>query len=157
MKLIDDEKLLRLMIKLANFRGSSRLVVMSYADNLVLDARFFYRICLKKNFARFIVTIFRFDVIFNSLVKLTAELSNMCNVYATEILKFKPGSQYLLSRYTVKNSSVALFTSDEYNADSTIIHTKLPEYFKNRKFEHFEHEMLFNSNRKNYFFLSNKQ
>ena len=88
---------------LADFRGSSNLIGLSYADNLFIDSRDRFNHGLKR-LARWITRVQPFSKIFEPQLRWTESYANQSIVYAQEILNLKEKTRNLLKKYTVPYS-----------------------------------------------------
>lgn len=88
---------------IADFRGSTNLIGMSYADNLCIDARNSYNHGLKKA-ALWLTRIFPLNKIFEAQVRLTEVRANEAIAYAQEVIQLKEKTGGLLNKYTVPYS-----------------------------------------------------
>jgi putative sugar O-methyltransferase len=88
---------------IANFRGSSNFIGMSYADNLALDVRDAYNFGLRR-LIRLLMKNYPLKKIFESQIQLTSWYANDCIAYAQEILNIKEKTRNLLKKYTVPYS-----------------------------------------------------
>ena len=88
-----------------DFRGSTNLIGMSYADNLCIDSRNSYKQGLK-NLARWLTKIFPVNRIFDSQVRLTEVRANEAIAYAQEVIRLKEKDRQLLEKYSVPYSSL---------------------------------------------------
>lgn len=90
---------------IADFRGSTNLIGMSYADNLCIDIRNSYNHGLKK-LALWLTKIFPVNRIFDSQVRLTEVRANEAIAYAQEVIRLKEKDRRLLEKYLVPYSLV---------------------------------------------------
>lgn len=88
---------------IAEFRGSTNLIGMSYADNLCIDSRNSYNQGLKK-LARWLTKIFPVNRIFDSQVRLTEARANEAIRYAQEVIRLKEKDRRLLEKYSMPYS-----------------------------------------------------
>lgn len=88
---------------ITDFRGSTNLIGLSYADNLYIDIRETYNYGLK-SFARLLTKIYPLSKIYESQVRWTESYANENVMYAEEILNNKCRTRNLLEKYTVPYS-----------------------------------------------------
>lgn len=88
---------------IADFRGSTNLIGMSYADNLCVDARNSYNHGLRK-VALWLTKIFPLNKIFEAQVRLTEVRVNEAIAYAQEVIQLKEKTRGLLNKYIVPYS-----------------------------------------------------
>lgn len=88
---------------IANFRGSSNLIGLSYADNMFIDIRYGYNNGLKR-LAMWLTKVYPLGKIFESQVRWTEAYANMNITYIQEILNLKEITRKLLKKYTIPYS-----------------------------------------------------
>lgn len=88
---------------IADFRGSSNLIGMSYADNLHIDIRNAYNHGLRR-LARWLTKTYPLSKIYESQVRWTESYANESITYAQEILNIKEKTRNLLKKYTIPYS-----------------------------------------------------
>jgi putative sugar O-methyltransferase len=88
---------------IADFRGSSNLIGLSYADNSYIDNRDAYNHGLRR-FARWLTKIYPLSKIYESQVRLTESYANENITYAQEILNGREKTRNLLKKYTIPYS-----------------------------------------------------
>jgi len=86
-----------------NFRASSSLIGLSYADNLFLDIRHSYNQGLKK-MASWATNLFPLKKVYESQLNLTRSYANIATTYEQEILNLKARTKYLLEKYRLPYS-----------------------------------------------------
>lgn len=92
---------------LADFRGSTNLIGLSYADNLNLDIRNTYNHGLRR-FIRWLTMTYPLRRVYDSQVRWTKSLANQSITYAQEVLNIKERSsgRNLLKKYIMPYSLV---------------------------------------------------
>lgn len=88
---------------IADFRGSTNLIGLSYADNLYLDIRDGYNHGLRR-IARWITKTYPLSRIYESQVRWTEAYANENISYAQEILNMNEKTRNLLEKYTLPYS-----------------------------------------------------
>jgi len=88
---------------IADFRGSSNLIGLSYTDNLYIDIRDGYNHGLKR-LARWLTNTYPLSKIYESQVRLTESYANLNIIYAQEILNIKERTRELFRKYTIPYS-----------------------------------------------------
>jgi putative sugar O-methyltransferase len=88
---------------IADFRGSSNLIGLSFADNLLIDSRNRYNHGLKR-LARWLTRTQPLSKIYESQVRWTESYAFQNIIYAQEILHLKEKTRNLLKKYTVPYS-----------------------------------------------------
>lgn len=88
---------------IADFRGSSNLIGLSYADNLYIDIRNAYNHGLRR-LARWLTKTYPLSKIYESQVRWTESYANESITYAQEILNIKEKTRNLLKKYTIPYS-----------------------------------------------------
>lgn len=88
---------------IADFRGSTNLIGMSYADNLCIDIRNAYNHGLKR-LILWLTKIYPLSRIFEAQVRLTETRANEAIAYAQEVIKLKEKDRNLLKIYSVPYS-----------------------------------------------------
>jgi putative sugar O-methyltransferase len=88
---------------IADFRGSTNLVGMSYADNLYIDIRDTYNHGLRR-LARWLTKTYPLSKIYESQVRQTESYANESIIYSQEILNIKEKTRNLLNKYTIPYS-----------------------------------------------------
>ncbi len=89
---------------IADIRGSTNLVGLSYADNLITDYRFSLNHGFKKRLVRMLLNIYPFNMIFDAQVQWTKSYAKRSIFYAQEMLKLKEETIHLLEKYTMPYS-----------------------------------------------------
>lgn len=88
---------------IADFRGSTNLVGLSYADNLYLDCRDAHNHGLRR-IALWLTKTYPLSKIYEAQVRWTESYANESIIYAQEILNIKEKTRNLLKKYTVPYS-----------------------------------------------------
>lgn len=89
---------------ISDFRGSTNLIGLSYADNLLIDVRNSLNYSLKNKLLKFITSIYPFNKIYESQVRWTEFYAKESILYAQEILKSKDKTKKLLGKYNIPYS-----------------------------------------------------
>ena len=89
---------------IGDFRGSTSLIGLSYADNLLIDIRNSYNHGLKPRFARWLTKIYPLSGIYETQVRWTESYANTSIIYAQEILNLKEKTRNLLKKYKIPYS-----------------------------------------------------
>ena len=89
---------------IGNFRGSTNLIGLSYADNLYIDIRDGYNFGLKPRFARWVTKIYPLSKIYEAQVRWTESYANTSIIYAQEILNLKEKTRNILKKYKIPYS-----------------------------------------------------
>lgn len=90
---------------LNDFRGSSNLIGMSYADPLIIDWRLHMRTGILKRFFRWLTThLYPLNKIYENQVDLTRSNALQSLIYAQELLRLKSRTSTLLQKYKVPYS-----------------------------------------------------
>ncbi|MBN2140667.1 MAG: putative sugar O-methyltransferase [Desulfovibrionaceae bacterium] len=90
---------------IADFRGSTNLIGLSYADNLFIDIRKTYMHC--RGFWRFVRRLsetFPINRLFEAQVRWTEAWANQSILYTQELLKLHDRAKALLKKYTMPYS-----------------------------------------------------
>ena len=85
------------------FRGSTNIIGMSYADNLIIDVRKHYNHGLRR-LVRWITMTYPLSKVYDSQVRCTESYANSNIIYAQEILNSKEKTRNLLKKYTIPYS-----------------------------------------------------
>jgi len=88
---------------IAEFRGSTNNIGLSYADNLFIDVRDTYNHGLRR-LVRWVTKTYPLDGIFKSQVRWTESYANSTIIYAQEILNLKERTRNLLKKYSIPYS-----------------------------------------------------
>jgi|GEM_PF-394312 len=86
---------------LKNFRGSSNLIGLSYADNLAIDIRDSMNFNLVARLVRWVTKAYPLNKIFNKQVQWTQMYASRSIIYAQEILNLKKRSNDLVKKYKI--------------------------------------------------------
>lgn len=85
---------------IADFRGSTNLIGLSYADNLYIDIRNSYNHGLRR-LALWLTKTYPLCKIYESQVRWTESYANESVKYAEDILNIKEKTRNLLKKYTI--------------------------------------------------------
>ncbi len=88
---------------IANFRGSTNLIGMSYADNLYTDIRSIYNHGLNR-LVQWLTKTYPLSNIYESQIRWTESYARESIAYAQEILNMKEETRNLLKKYTMPYS-----------------------------------------------------
>jgi putative sugar O-methyltransferase len=88
---------------IADFRGSSNLIGLSYADNLFIDIRNGYNYGLRR-IARWLTKAYPLSKMYEYQVRWTESYANESISYAQEILNIKERTREILQKYTLPYS-----------------------------------------------------
>ena len=88
---------------IVDFRGSTSLIGLSYADNLYVDVRNAYNHGLRR-LVRWLANTYPLNRIYESQVRWTELYANESIIYAQEILNIKKKTRDLLKKYTIPYS-----------------------------------------------------
>lgn len=88
---------------IADFRGSTNLIGLGYADILYIDIRTSYNHGLRR-LARWVTETYPLSRIYESQVRKTASYANVSIIYAQEILNMKEKTRNLIKGYTIPYS-----------------------------------------------------
>ena len=84
---------------IGDFRGSSNLIGLSYADNLFIDIRDGYNNGLIRRFVRCLTKTYPLSKIYEAQISWTKSYAQESIAYAQEILNIKESTRNLLTKY----------------------------------------------------------
>lgn len=89
---------------ISDFRGTSNVIGMSYADNTCLDVRGLYNKDIFRKVCRWATTVYPISKVFQAQVSWTENYAAMSIQYAQEILNLNEKTKKLLEKYTIPYS-----------------------------------------------------